>query len=83
MVMIVIDDPIYYSKLFARYERMEARRTDQRQWLDAGYYMGLQKWLQKEYNCQQYGNAGLSFDNEHDHLLFLLKWQEQHPDDLI
>ena len=88
--MIAIEDPIYYSKLFARYERIEARRTGQRQWLDGAFYVAFEEWLLSEYKCwvcrvpsdANDSTLGLRFENEHDCTLFFLKFQHNHTDDL-
>lgn len=72
--MIQIKDPEYYQKLCARYERELEQQVGRRVWLDSSFYIGFKHWVKKNYNIDNDGTSMLTFENDHDYTLFMLKW---------
>ena len=73
--MIQITDPQYYYDLSKRYEHQLREETKRRVWLDSSYYEGFRRWLKDTYNIDNHGTTMLTFKNDHDYTLFMLKWK--------
>lgn len=71
--MIRITDPEYYYALCRKYE-VQLRLTGQRVWLDSNFYEGFRAWIKEEYNIDNNGTVVLSFEDERDHTMFMLRW---------
>jgi len=69
---MIIKDAAVVNRLVTYYEQSEMKRTGKKQWLDAGFYAGFDKWLKTEHNCVWTG--GLEFTDEKDYIWFLLSW---------
>lgn len=72
--MIQITDPQYYYQLCRMYEQELMKETGRRVWLDSSFYKGFRQWAKKTYNIDNDGSVFLSFENEEDYIMFMLKW---------
>jgi hypothetical protein len=70
-----IYDPQYYNTLCSRYERKLPQEPGRLHgWLDDTFYQGFRAWLKEEYNIENYGTCILTFQDDRDYIMFMLKW---------
>lgn len=72
--MIQITEDKYYS-LTRIYGSQLQEETKQRVWLDNSFYVGFRRWLKETYNIDNNGNSVLTFENDHDYTMFMLRWE--------
>jgi hypothetical protein len=72
--MIQITDSKYYYELCRMYEQELIRETGERVWSDSFFYQGFRYWVKKNYNIDNNGSVFLTFQNEQDYIMFLLRW---------
>jgi hypothetical protein len=73
-IMKEIYDPQYYDTLCSRYGIKIAQETGKRVVLDRSFYQGFRKWVKKEYNIDNNGSIVLTFKDDRDYIMFLLRW---------
>ena len=73
-MMKEIYDPQYYDTLCSRYGIKIAQETGKRVVLDMSFYQGFRKWLKEEYNINNNGSIVLTFKDDRDYIMFMLRW---------
>jgi hypothetical protein len=68
------EDKQYYDRLMQLYEK-HLRATGKIVWLDSGFYFNFADWIKDNYGVWVERAGSLTFENEHDCTLFLLKIQ--------
>lgn len=69
-----IYDPQYYDTLCRRYWRKLHQETGRRRVLDRVFYQGFRAWLKEEYNIDNTGSSVLTFKDDRDFTMFMLRW---------
>lgn len=69
-----IYDPHYYYTLCSRYEHKLQQEPGRPLRLDDTFYQGFRAWLKEEYNIDNMGTTVLTFEDDRDFTMFMLKW---------
>lgn len=71
--MIQITDPQYYYELCQEYKQVIFNKTKQKVWLEPSFYESFKKWVKDEYNIDNDGTIVLTFEDDRDYTMFMLK----------
>lgn len=71
--MIQITDPQYYYDLCRTYEDQLILNGKQVVSIDY-FYEGFRRWIKNEFNIDNNGTVVLTFEDDRDYTIFMLRW---------